>query len=136
MTCPYASGTYGCNALRSAGFSSNTVTIPDSWKNKFCISGKYSNCPNMKAAQEIKDERRKGRGGRLAGSENSSSNSQPSNPPASPAKQFIKRTQNQDKKNPVHSHGGKTPHFCEKPWRSVSLRFRVTKSLFYLKPWK
>ncbi|AQS60022.1 hypothetical protein [Desulforamulus ferrireducens] len=135
-TCPYASGSSGCNALRSAGFASNTVTIPETWRNKFCTSGYYSNCPNMKAAQEIRDERRKGKGGRLGDKVSStSSNSSPASQPIRSPNQPIKKGKT-ERPNPVHAHGGKVPHFCEKPWRSFSLRFRVIKSLFYLKPWK
>lgn len=88
----------------------------------------------MKAAQEIKDERRKGKGGRLSGS--ASSSSEPlGQSAAKPLNQPIRKVKTQ-KPNPVHAHGGKAPHFCEKPWRSLSLRFRVEKSLFYSKPWK
>lgn len=49
---------------------------------------------------------------------------------------FVSKWKKNGKKhNPVHAHGGKAPHFCEKPWRTGDLRFRVTVSEFYTRPW-
>nr|WP_315990065.1 hypothetical protein [Desulforamulus aquiferis] len=38
-------------------------------------------------------------------------------------------------KTAVHAHGGQATHYCERPWRSADLRFRVSKSEFYNRPW-
>lgn len=139
--CPHASGMYGCNALRNAGFATSTITVSESWRDKYCTSGKYLQCSNLKAASEMKDENKKGKGDRLENKDSgyghppgklaNSGNAKPAVNPKGSDKNKKKGTP-----DPVHAHGGVPPHYCEKPWRSSGLRFRVIKSLFYLKPWK
>ena len=126
--CPYATGLFGCSALKSVGYASSTITISETWRNQYCTSGKYMQCPNLKKAREMKKESFIGKGGRLDTSPVGQK------PFFGDGKAPKKKSQGQF--DPVHAHGGVPPHFCEKPWRSGSLRFRVTRSLFYEKPWK
>ena len=126
--CPHATGVCACDALRSSGFARTSVSVPENWWNKYCVSGRYSQCPNLNAAQDMKEERRRSTGARLGEKENSK---------AAPNLNALKFKQTKNNKTTaVHSHGGEAPHFCEKPWRSSGLRFRIIRSLFYLKPWK
>lgn len=127
--CPYATGLFGCSALKSVGYASSNITISESWRNEYCTSGKYQQCPNLKTAQDMKKNSTKSKGGRLSTSSDAAKNPFFSKPKPSKEK-------TPGKFNPVHAHGGVPPHFCEKPWRSSSLRFRVSRSLFYEKPWK
>ncbi|AEF93063.1 hypothetical protein Desca_0159 [Desulfotomaculum nigrificans CO-1-SRB] len=125
--CPHAEGLYRCRALVDNGFAQNTLTIPESWWQKFCLGAKYHQCSNLKAAVSMKQEKSKKTGpgtyiDKGAGTGMSGN--------------WAKKQKKNDKKiNAVHAHGGKTPHFCEKPWRSADLRFRVVNSEFYTRPW-
>ncbi|AEG58543.1 hypothetical protein [Desulforamulus ruminis] len=126
-TCPHAKGANGCNALLNYGFSSNTLIISDSWWHKFCASGKHKQCPNMKAALNMKEEKeRKAAAGTFIRRDSSGTAGKMLKP---------KRKGLNEKANAVHAHGGKAPHFCEKPWRAAEIRFRVTNSKFYTRPW-
>jgi len=55
--CPHASGNHGCNALINNGFAQNTLYIPENWWERYCVSGQYQQCPNLKAAVSMKQER-------------------------------------------------------------------------------
>ncbi|CCO08682.1 hypothetical protein [Desulforamulus hydrothermalis] len=124
--CPHAKSNYGCSALLDHGFAQNTLVIPENWWKQYCSAKNYSQCPNLKAALSMKQDRaRRPAGGTL---NSSGANSQ--------GGQFVSKwRKNQKKNNPVHAHGGKVPHFCEKPWRAAEIRFRVTVSKFYTRPW-
>ncbi|ABO51475.1 hypothetical protein Dred_2972 [Desulforamulus reducens MI-1] len=138
--CPYAARLYGCNALKSAGYASDTITVSESWRDQYCTSGKYQQCPNLKSAHQMKGQRGHGKGGYLPNQPkeipSTGYNRPASKGYATNQKASVKSPKKKQEFNPVHAHGGVTPHFCEKPWRSPDLRFRVIRSLFYIKPWK
>lgn len=122
--CPHAKDKYGCNALINNGFAKNTLVIQDNWWVKFCCGPKYKECPNLKAALSMKQEKenRTSTGGNFDNAQRGNS----------------KTINNKSKiasKTAIHAHGGKAPHFCERPWRSPDLRFRVCKSEYYNRPW-
>jgi len=132
--CPHAKSTYYCGVLLNSGFTKEAVYVPENWWDKYCVSGKYNACPNLNSARSMKQDERR-RKGTYLGEKDKSTNAKAQltkdgNKPA------IRKNKSDKKINPFHATGGIDPHYCEKPWRSGSLRFRIIKSLLYLKPWK
>ena len=131
--CPHAKGTNGCNALLNNGFSPNTIVISENWWHRFCSGDKHRQCPNLKAALSMKEEKeRKSTTGSYVERKEG-----PSGVVKNTSSKINKPKANKNKRNvtPVHAHGGKPPHFCERPWRTADLRFRITQSEFYTRPW-
>lgn len=121
--CPHAGANCKCSALLDYGFAQNTLVISDNWSKQYCSTKSYAQCPNLKAALSMKKDKARQPGTSL------------SSKPAQGNTFVSKWKKNGKKHNPVHAHGGKAPHFCEKPWRTGDLRFRVTVSEFYTRPW-
>lgn len=122
--CPHAKGANGCNALLNNGFSRSTLVVPESWQKRFCSGTKYPDCPNLKAAAGMNQEREK----------------RSSTGVYIERKEPVKKSNNSKDqqvkaKAAVHAHGGKKTHYCERPWRSSDLRFRVSVSDYYSRPW-
>lgn len=125
--CPHASGKYGCNALRDNGFAQNALVIPENWSKIYCSGKNYYHCPNLKTAVSMRQDRKQEQLGASYSGTDNNNKIDPYN------KQ--KSSLNHKKPKGVHAHGDKPPHYCEKPWRSKDIRFRVTVSDFYTKPW-
>ncbi|MCL5781613.1 MAG: hypothetical protein M1119_12160 [Firmicutes bacterium] len=123
--CPHAKGNHGCSALLDHGFAQNTLVVSESWWKQYCSVKNYPQCPNLKAAYSMKKDK-----SRQPGTSLSNKNQ------VSKGISLVSKWKKDGKKhNPVHAHGGKVPHFCEKPWRTGDLRFRVIVSEFYTRPW-
>ncbi|WP_238442537.1 hypothetical protein [Desulforamulus reducens] len=113
------------------------MNVSQNWWDKYCTSGAYLQCPNYKKLREMQEEVRRSKGSKLINKETGYNNGyQNANFNQGLNQRVNVKYLKKIKINPVHAHGGIAPHFCEKPWRSTALRFRVIKSLFYLKPWK
>ncbi|GAB6180134.1 hypothetical protein JCM14036_14530 [Desulfotomaculum defluvii] len=126
-----------CSIFKTAGFATKNMSVSQNWWDKYCTSGAQFQCPNYKKLRQMQEEQRRSKGSKL--SSHSVSDNNVYQHSVKSKQNLNPQTQKQTKKviyNPVHAHGGVAPHYCEKPWRSSDLRFRVIKSLFYLKPWK